>query len=158
MANKNGNRWLILTQYYPPEVGAPQIRLASLANELQRYGIEAVVQTAMPNYPAGEVFPGYAGRLSMREAVDGIPVRRTWVYAATGKSAFVRLANYLSFTATSLLSTMTGPRPDVLFVESQPLSLGLVAILMKWLRRSAERSLRSSYRRTPMISSGFTPS
>jgi len=88
----------------------------------------------MPNYPAGEIFPGYEGRLRMRETVDGVPVRRTWVYAATGKSARTRLANYLSFTVTSLLATLTGPRPDVLFVESQPLSLGLVAILMKWLR------------------------
>ena len=70
----------------------------------------------------------------MREEIDGIAVRRTWVYAGTGKSASIRLANYLSFTCTALLATLTGPRPDVMFVESQPLSLGLVAILMKWLR------------------------
>jgi len=56
------------------------------------------------------------------------------VYAATGKSAVIRLANYFSFTFTALISTLTGPRPDVLFVESQPLSLGMVAVLMKWLR------------------------
>jgi len=33
-----------------------------------------------------------------------------------------------------LIATLTGSRPDVMFVESQPLSLGMVAILMKWLR------------------------
>jgi glycosyltransferase involved in cell wall biosynthesis len=88
----------------------------------------------MPNYPAGRIFPGYAGRRHVREEIDGIAVRRTWVYAGTGKSASIRLANYLSFTCTALLATLTGPRPDVMFVESQPLSLGFVAILMKWLR------------------------
>lgn len=127
-------RWLILTQYYPPEIGAPQIRLRALARELARHGIEVAVLTAMPNYPAGKIFPGYSGRWQMREQIDGVPVKRTWVYAGTGKSAPIRLINYLSFTFTALLATLTGPRPDVMFVESQPLSLGLVAILMKWLR------------------------
>jgi colanic acid biosynthesis glycosyl transferase WcaI len=128
------SRWLILTQYYPPEIGAPQIRLRSVAQNLRRHSIEVEVLTALPNYPAGKIFPGYAGRWHMREEIDGIAVRRTWVYAGTGKSASIRLANYLSFTCTALLATLTGPRPDVMFVESQPLSLGLIAILMKWLR------------------------
>jgi colanic acid biosynthesis glycosyl transferase WcaI len=129
-----GNKWLILTQYYPPEIGAPQIRLSCLAQELQRYGIEVEVLTAMPNYPAGKIFPGYEGRLWMREMLRGIRVRRAWVYAATGRSAAQRLANYFSFTFTALVLALTGPRPDVVFAESQPLSLGVVALLMKWLR------------------------
>ncbi len=127
-------RWLILTQYYPPEIGAPQIRLRSVAGELRRHGIEVEILTAMPNYPSGKIFPGYSGRWRMREEIDGILVRRTWVYPGTGRSATIRLANYLSFTFTALLAALTGPRPDLMFVESQPLSLGLVAILMKWLR------------------------
>jgi glycosyltransferase involved in cell wall biosynthesis len=127
-------RWLILTQYYAPEIGAPQIRLRALARELRRRGIEVEVLTAFPNYPAGRIFPGYAGRLAMREEIDGVAVRRTWIYAATGKSAAVRLANYLSFTCSALGAALFGTRPDLLFVESQPLSLGAIAVLMKWLR------------------------
>jgi len=128
------NRWLILTQYYPPEIGAPQIRLRTLARKLKYHGIDVEVLTAMPNYPAGKIFEGYAGRLRMSEFIDGIRIRRTWVYAGTGRSAFVRLANYFSFTFSALLSALTGPRPDVLFLESQPLSLGVVGLLMKYLR------------------------
>ena len=30
MVTMPGRRWLILTQYYPPEIGAPQIRLRSV--------------------------------------------------------------------------------------------------------------------------------
>jgi colanic acid biosynthesis glycosyl transferase WcaI len=129
------SHWLVLTQYYPPEIGAPQIRLQAMVRELRRKGIDVEVVTALPNYPVGKVFPGYEGRWQVRETIGGTPVRRTWVYAGTGKSALIRLANYLSFTFTALVSTLTGPRPDVLFVESQPLSLGIVAVLMKWLRR-----------------------
>lgn len=128
-------RWLILTQYYAPELGAPQLRLRALAHELQKHGIRIEVLTGMPNYPAGVTLPGYEGRWRMREEIDGIPVRRTWLYAGTGRSARVRLANYASFTLTALFATLLSRKPDRMFVESQPLTLGAVAVLMKWLRR-----------------------
>jgi colanic acid biosynthesis glycosyl transferase WcaI len=131
---RQGERWLILTQYYAPEIGAPQLRLRALAGELRRHGIEIEVLTGMPNYPAGVTFPEYRGRFRSRETIDGIPIRRTWLYAATGRSASMRLANYFSFTVTALGAALFGPKPDRLFVESQPLALGLVAVLMKWLR------------------------
>jgi colanic acid biosynthesis glycosyl transferase WcaI len=127
-------RWLILTQYYAPELGAPQLRLRALARELRRQGIQVEVLTGMPNYPKGVTFPKYRGRRWMTETIDDVPVRRTWLYAATGLSAPVRLANYLSFTATALVAALLGRKPDRMFVESQPLSLGVVALMMKWLR------------------------
>ena len=131
-----GRRWLILSQYYSPEIGAPQIRLRCLARELREHGIEVEVLTAMPNYPKGEIFPGYpTAQFSMREDIDGIPVRRVWIYPGSGKSPVIRLLNYLSFTLTALMAALSGPRPDVMFVESQPLSLGIVGLCMKWIRR-----------------------
>jgi len=134
VVNPSYRRWIVLTQYYPPEIGAPQIRLQAMVRELSRKGIQVEVITALPNYPAGKIFDAYKGKWRMKEDVSGIPVRRTWVYAATGKSAVIRLANYFSFTFTAMISALFGPRPDVLFVESQPLSLGVVAVMMKWLR------------------------
>ena len=134
MVKTPGRRWLILTQYYPPEIGAPQIRLRSVVRELRRNGINIRVLTAVPNYPAGRIFPGYEGRWKITETIDDVRVTRTWVYAGTGRSVIVRLANYLSFTVAALFVAITGPRPDLMLVESQPLSLGLVAVLMKWLR------------------------
>jgi colanic acid biosynthesis glycosyl transferase WcaI len=131
---KQGERWLILSQYYAPELGAPQLRLRALARELQRHGIQVEVLTGMPNYPAGVTLPEYRGRWRMREKIDDVIVRRTWLYAATGRSGSVRLANYLSFTATALVAALLGRKPNCLFVESQPLSLGVVALLMKRLR------------------------
>jgi colanic acid biosynthesis glycosyl transferase WcaI len=126
-------RWLILTQYYAPEMGAPQIRLRSFAHELRKLGIDVSVLTAMPNYPLGKIFDGYSGRWSASEEIDGIPVKRLWVFASNNRSGPARIANYCSF-ALSALSMLFGPRPDVLFVESQPLPLGIVALMMKWLR------------------------
>lgn len=128
------DRWLVLTQYYPPEIGAPQIRLRCLTKELHQYGKDVEVLTAMPNYPRGVIFPGYEKKLSLHEEIDGVPVRRVWVYAGSGKSPLVRLTNYFSFTFTAMVAVLFGPRPDVIFIESQPMSLGFIGLLMKWIR------------------------
>jgi colanic acid biosynthesis glycosyl transferase WcaI len=127
--------FMLLTQYYPPEVGAAQVRLHALACNLRDLGHEVTVVTAMPNYPAGVIQPGYRGRRLAREDVDGIPVIRTWVYAATGSSALRRMACYLSFCVSSLVGCFLAPRPDHVLVESPPLFLGVTAFLVSRLRR-----------------------
>ena len=105
MVSQMGKRWLILTQYYAPELGAPQIRLRCLARELREHGVKVEVLTAMPNYPKGEVFPGYpTTQFSMYEEIDDVPVRRVWIYPGSGKSPFIRLLNYFSFTFTALIA------------------------------------------------------
>jgi colanic acid biosynthesis glycosyl transferase WcaI len=129
-------RFLLITQYFPPEVGAPQVRLSALTRQLSRRGHDVIVVTAMPNYPAGVVQPEYRHRRLVREEVDGIPVIRTWIYAATGPSVVRRMASYLSFCATSLLGCMLAPRPDYILVESPPLFLGGTAFLAGKLRRA----------------------
>jgi glycosyltransferase involved in cell wall biosynthesis len=130
-----GERWVIVTQYYPPEPGAPQIRLHTLARKLTKQGIHVRVLTGMPNYPTGKLQEGYRGKLSHREEIDGIEVQRVWLYPATGRSAFKRIVNYLSFSFTATFYLLFCMRQiDVVFVESQPISLGIAGLLLKWLR------------------------
>jgi glycosyltransferase involved in cell wall biosynthesis len=125
---------LILTQYYAPEPGAPQIRLRSMARELVRLGVSVRVLTGMPNYPVGRIFPEYRGRLGMRETVDGIPVQRVWLYPAAGRGSLKRLLNYLSFTVIVTPALLFGRRPGLVFVEAQPLTLAFPAWLLRVLR------------------------
>ncbi len=103
-------RWLLITQYYAPEIGAPQIRLRCLVRELRRLGIEVDVLTSMPNYPTGEIFGDYRGKVHLREKIDGASVTRVWIYAGNGRSALIRLMNYLSFTLTAAPLALLGPR------------------------------------------------
>lgn len=117
-------RVLILTQYYPPEIGAPQTRLAALARELKRRNHHVEVVTAMPHHLLGRTYEGYRNTFYMLEYVDGVKVHRTWVYAASG-TGFKRILNYLSFTVSSLFGLMRVKKPDVVFVESPPLFLSI---------------------------------
>ncbi|HEY4740922.1 MAG TPA: glycosyltransferase family 4 protein [Candidatus Acidoferrales bacterium] len=127
-------RFLILTQYFPPEVGAPQIRLSAFARELIRQGHSVEVVTALPNYPRGRIFDEYRNRWHLRETIDGMRVHRTWVYASLG-AGWKRAVSFASFAITSLYSVFKCARPDWIFVESPPLSLVLPAILAARLWR-----------------------
>ena len=60
-------RILILTQYYPPEIGAPQNRLHELAIRLKNKGVQIEVLTALPNYPKMEVFKDYRDKQRREE-------------------------------------------------------------------------------------------
>ncbi|WP_050606725.1 glycosyltransferase family 4 protein [Clostridium niameyense] len=116
---------LFLTQYCPPEVGAPQNRIFEFAKQLKSFGHEVTILTAMPNYPKGEIFDGYKGKRVVKEELDGIKIVRTSIYATKEKSFIKRLRNYLSFTFSSVL---TGSKhienQDVIITESPPLFLG----------------------------------
>ncbi|MCZ6816920.1 MAG: glycosyltransferase family 4 protein, partial [Planctomycetota bacterium] len=130
-------RIAILTQYFPPEVGAPQVRLFELAKRLRKRGHDITVVTAMPNYPAGRVFDAYRRRLFCVEKIDGLKVIRTPIYPSRSKKMLLRLASYMSFVITSLLmGTWSLGRQDLLLVESPPLFLGLSGVAMSFLTRS----------------------
>lgn len=119
-------RLCILTQYFPPEMGAPQARLSELGERLIDLGWEVEALTALPNYPTGRVFPGYP-RKAMVETVGRI--RTVRVPLLPSQRGFARrLACYFSFAGSAAFH---GPRlcarPDVLFVESPPLFIGFAA-------------------------------
>jgi glycosyltransferase involved in cell wall biosynthesis len=104
-----------------------------MVRELKTMGVEVRVLTGMPNYPTGKIYPGYEGRLMMKEAVDDVSVRRVCLYPASGRGAAKRLLNYLSFTITSALALPTELPVDLIFVEAQPLTLALPALAAKYL-------------------------
>ena len=115
---------LILTQYFPPEMGAPQARLYELAKRLHDRGHQISVLTAMPNYPTGKVFDGYRHKIYLQEDMDGIRVIRTWIYPSKSSRTLPRLLSYLSFVFSSVFLGIWGlGKQDVVLFESPPLFL-----------------------------------
>jgi len=130
-------RFLFLTQYYPPEIGAAQNRISDQAQRFADWGHEITVITAMPSYPIGRVFEGYRRRL-LREDVSGpIRILRTWTYVTESKTFILRLLNYFSFVLASVVIALwkAGPQ-DAIIVESPPLFLGLPGIMLSRLWRA----------------------
>lgn len=121
-------RILFLTQYYPPEVGAPQNRLHELALRLKSKGAEVEVLTAMPNYPKMEIEESYRGGKIKEEYIDGIKVYRSGIFVSKSSSIIHRLLNYFSFVFTSYFKGRKLVNYDFLLVESPPLFLGYSAM------------------------------
>ncbi len=122
---------LFLTQYCPPEVGAPQNRIFEFAKQLKGFGHEVTILTAMPNYPKGRIFDNYKGKFTLKEEIDGIRIVRTWIYATCNKGFVPRILNYLSFTISSVLfGTYLIGSQDVVITESPPLFLGYSGYLI----------------------------
>jgi glycosyltransferase involved in cell wall biosynthesis len=123
---------LILTQYFPPEVGAPQNRLFELGIKLKQAGVNVTVLTAMPNYPKGEIFESYKNKKYIQEDLQGITVHRSKIYATQSKSIAKRLRNYFSFVFSSYFvgKSKLDKHYDFILCESPPLFLGITAYLL----------------------------
>jgi glycosyltransferase involved in cell wall biosynthesis len=127
-------RLSIVTQYYPPEIGAPQARLSELASHFVKAGHSVTVLTAMPNYPLGRIYPGYGG-LFRQEQKNGVKVIRTFIFPTQSAGLLPRLTNYFSFMFSSaLFGSMFLPRSDYLLVESPPLFAGLPGVWLSKLK------------------------
>lgn len=128
---------LILTQYYPPETGAPQNRLSSLTKHLQLLGMEVAVLTAMPNYPAMKIHEGYNSRRYVKEERDSIIIHRSWIFVRKSNSIVLRLLNYFSFVFSAMITGLFKVKKyDIVICESPPLFLGITALVIKLFRRS----------------------
>lgn len=124
---------LYVSQYFPPEMGAPAARVHELSREWVRLGHDVTVLTGFPNHPTGVIPPEYRGQLVRRETVDGIHVVRAPLYAAPNSGRVRRALNYASFGASA---SAVGPwlvdRPDVLVASSPQF---LTAVAGYWLSR-----------------------
>jgi len=130
-------RVLFLTQYFPPETGAPQNRLHSLANYLSDFGAEVSILTAMPNYPKTEVYEGYQGKTYLKAQDGKLTIYRSWIYVSKSKGVEHRLLNYFSFVFTALwVGLIKIKKHDLIICESPPLFLGITAMLFKLFKGS----------------------
>ncbi len=121
----------ILTQYFPPEVGAPQNRLFELAVRLKKKGADITIVTAMPNYPQMEIHEGFKRKFYSFENIEGLKTHRCWIFVCKNKNIILRLLNYFSFVISSIIiGLLKLKKQDVLIVESPPLFLGISGLLL----------------------------
>jgi len=124
-------RILILSQWFDPE---PTFKGLLFAKELQRRGHDVSVLTGFPNYAGGKVYEGYRVRPVARETTEGIDVLRVALYPSHDGSGLRRVANYVSLAASASVAAFSVKRPDVVYVYHPPATIGLPALVLKWLR------------------------
>jgi glycosyltransferase involved in cell wall biosynthesis len=115
----------LVSQYFPPEVGATQSRMQAFAEYLAARGHQVTVVCEFPNHPHGVMPPEYRGRVIEDDRTNPYRVLRVWVRASPEKTQRTRIAFYLSYMAMATAVTPLTGRPDVVVATSPPLFAGL---------------------------------
>ena len=118
---------LYISQYFPPEMGAPAARVSELSRHWVQAGHEVTVLTGFPNHPDGVVRPEYAKyfwRGVFRERLDGINVARSWLLPFPNRKPLERILNYASFCASASITGSFLQRPDVVIATSPQILVG----------------------------------
>src|SRR4029077_13173206 len=119
---------LYVSQYFPPEMGAPAARGAELSRHWAAAGHDVTVLTGFPNHPTGVVPPEYRDkfrRLVVREEIAGVSVVRTWLFPFPNRRAHERMLNYSSFCVSAATTGLFLSQPDVVIGSSPQLLVGL---------------------------------
>lgn len=95
---------LFLTDNFPPEVNAPANRTYEHCKEWVKAGVEVTVITCVPNFPKGQVYPGYKNKWKQEEMIDGIRVIRVWSYITANEGFIKRVLDYISYSITAFLA------------------------------------------------------
>jgi len=130
-------RILYISQYFPPEMGAPSARVSELSRYWVEMGHEVTVLTCFPNYPDGIIYENYKDKvkkLYVREEFNGINVIRVWAYPTHLRSALRRGTNYLSSLLSFSLTASILKRPDVVIATSPPPFIGLTTLTLKYFK------------------------
>jgi glycosyltransferase involved in cell wall biosynthesis len=130
---------LYVSQYFPPEMGAPAARVAELACHWARDGHEVTVLTGFPNHPTGVVPHEYRRkfrRLVAREQTNGVNVVRTWLLPFPNRRTYERMLNYSSFCLSAAGTGLFTERPDVVIASSPQLLVGLSGWWLARCKRS----------------------
>jgi colanic acid biosynthesis glycosyl transferase WcaI len=126
---------LYVSQYFPPEMGAPAARVAELSRLWAEAGHEVTVLTGFPNHPTGLIPPEYRHQLRhfvMREKFHNVNVVRTWLFPCANRRAHQRMLNYSSFALSSAITGLFLSHSDIVIGTSPQL---LVALSGWWLAR-----------------------
>jgi colanic acid biosynthesis glycosyl transferase WcaI len=129
---------LYVSQYFPPEMGAPAARASELSRHWARMGHDATVLTGFPNHPTGVVPEQWRSRLRhlhYTETIDGVRVVRTWLWPLPNRKTHERILNYASFCVSAAVSGLFLKKPDVVIATSPQLLCALSGWWLAWWKR-----------------------
>lgn len=127
---------LVICQYYYPE----PFRLPDICQALAQAGHCVTVVTGTPNYPEGEIYPGYEKGKRANEIIEGVQVYRCPIIPRKRGPIF-RFANYYSFVFSADRFLRRSKEDfDVVFINQlSPVMMAQPAL--NWAKRHRKRSV-----------------
>jgi glycosyltransferase involved in cell wall biosynthesis len=129
-------RVILLSQYFPPEVGATQSRAQAFAEFLAAQGHQVTVICEFPNHPHGVIPEIYRGRMYQDDRSNAYRVLRVRVLATQEKTQLTRMQFYLSYMLLASAVAPLAGRADVVVATSPPLFTGVAGLLVARFNRA----------------------
>lgn len=127
----------IISINYHPDLTGISVYTTGLAESLARDGDKVDVYTAFPYYPQWQKSVAHEWLWYWVEDINGVKVRRHYLYVPGRPSALRRMIHELSFVFSATLGYLLGPRADVTVIVSPSLFLGIPIALLARLKGSA---------------------
>lgn len=128
---------LYVSQYFPPEMGAPAARVSEFSQKWQENGEEVTVLTAFAHHPVGVKAARDRWRLSRRELFGGVRLVRTYVWATPNAGVVRRMISYASFMASAVVIGFPRVgRPDVVIATSPQLLCACAGYVLARTKRT----------------------
>ena len=127
---------LVVCQHYYPE----SFRITDICEELVKRGHEVTVLTGLPNYPRGEIYPGYKCKDKRKEFVNGVKIYRCFTIGRKG-GIIKRILNYYSFSLSSTrFAAKMKEEFDVVFINQlSPVMMARAGI--KYAKKHGKKTL-----------------
>lgn len=130
-------RLLLISQYFPPEIGAGATRSDSIVRYLTQLGWDIEVISELPNYPTGVVPEGYGHHFHQAEQYHNALIHRVWVWANARSNNKEKLGLFISYLFSSLLYILLNPkRFDIVYASSPPIFAAIAGCLIAKILKS----------------------
>lgn len=126
---------LLLSAYFPPEIGSAAHLFYELGQALKARGHQVSVITSFPSYHAQGDLDCYKGRYWFKETMAGLNVYRIVVPQVARDTPIGRGLWQFSCALSFGLASFRVPKADIAVVYSPPLPLGLSALTLRMFKK-----------------------
>ena len=142
---------LILTHYWPPEIGASSHLTYELGETLVELGNRVTIVTGMPSYNMTTLPERYRGRFTFEEEMGGMRVLRIATGTTHSRSKLRRGLEHLAITPLYTWRALGVENVDVVYTISPPLTMGIAAWLAaQWHRTRCCLGVQDLFPQSPI--------
>lgn len=125
---------LLLTNYFPPEIGSASHLFYDLSKSLVKKGYKVTVVTGFPRYHVSANIDNYEGKFYLSEVLEGICVIRLKTSFFPRSLPVFRGVDFIITSLVLFFGGLISGRHDAILVYSPPLPLALIAYCLSRLK------------------------